>query len=190
MVGPLVVAAVLATRGDYRLAFSVLAVPAAINLCFLAVARLVFPRPKDMERRTASEAGAGSFPTLYWVYLGGAELVAAGFADYPLPAVRQAAGQKSAPRRRRVKNEASTRFRGEKTQIDATRAPAAAQSVAQAPPVDAWVSAHTAGYHGKGSSSTIVASAPSTAAAIAHHAVFRFSIAACSFSLKFANVQP
>jgi hypothetical protein len=97
MVGPLVVAAALATRGDYRLAFSVLAVPAVINLCVLAVARLVFPRPKDMERRTASEAGAGSFPTLYWVHLGGAGLVAEGFADYPLPAVRQAAGQKKRP---------------------------------------------------------------------------------------------
>lgn len=84
MVGPLVVAAVLATRGDYRLAFAVLAVPAVINLCFLTVARLVFPRPQDMEQRTGSEAGGGSFPTQYWVYLFGAGLVAAGFADYPL----------------------------------------------------------------------------------------------------------
>ncbi|CAE6838668.1 hypothetical protein R70006_07382 [Paraburkholderia domus] len=84
MVGPLVVAAVLATRGDYRLAFAVLAVPAVINLCFLTVARLVFPRPEDMEPRAANEASAGSFPALYWVYLGGAGLVAAGFADYPL----------------------------------------------------------------------------------------------------------
>ncbi|MDR3388136.1 Major Facilitator Superfamily protein [Paraburkholderia phenazinium] len=84
MVGPLAVAAVLATRDDYRLAFAVLAVPAVFNLCFLTVARLVFPRPQDMEQRAAGEAGAGSFPALYWVYLGGAGLVAAGFADYPL----------------------------------------------------------------------------------------------------------
>ncbi|MDN7184652.1 hypothetical protein M0D69_42905 [Caballeronia sp. SEWSISQ10-4 2] len=77
-------AAVLATRGDYQLAFAVMAVPALINLCFLTVARLVFPRPQDMEQRTPSTGEAGGFPTLYWVYLAGAGLVAAGFADYPL----------------------------------------------------------------------------------------------------------
>jgi predicted MFS family arabinose efflux permease len=84
MVGPLVVAAVLATRGDYRLAFAVMAVPAIINLCLLTVARLVFSRPQDMEQRTPNEGATGGFPTLYWVYLAGAGLVAAGFADYPL----------------------------------------------------------------------------------------------------------
>ena len=64
------------------------------------------------------------------------------------------------------------------------------QSVAQAPRAGTWVSAHAAGCYGKGSSPTKVAVAPSTAAAIVHHAAFRFRIAACSFSMKFANVQP
>jgi hypothetical protein len=48
--GPLVVAGVLATHGDYRLAYAAPAVPAVDNLCFLTVARLVFPRPQDIER--------------------------------------------------------------------------------------------------------------------------------------------
>lgn len=43
MFGPLVVAALVAARGDYRLAFSALAIPAALNLLCVAAARLVYP---------------------------------------------------------------------------------------------------------------------------------------------------
>lgn len=84
MVGPLVVAAVTARRGDYGMAFATLAVPAVINLTLLVVARLVFPRPEDLEPRVAQTNVAGGFPVRYWVYLTGAGLVAAGFADYSL----------------------------------------------------------------------------------------------------------
>src|SRR5947208_1123222 len=41
--GPLVVAAVLAVRGDYRLAFAVLLIPALVMLSILLVARLTYP---------------------------------------------------------------------------------------------------------------------------------------------------
>jgi len=84
MVGPLVVAGVIGARGDYRLAFTILAIPAAINLCFVGIARVTFPRPQDLDESQPEVATVDRYPTKYWVYLGGAGLVAAGFADYPL----------------------------------------------------------------------------------------------------------
>jgi MFS family permease len=85
MFGPLAVAAVLAHRGDYRLAFAVLLVPALINLSLVAVARLLYPRPQDLESSPPNIQGKG-LPATYWLYLAGAALVAAGFADYPIMA--------------------------------------------------------------------------------------------------------
>lgn len=83
MLGPLAVAAVLAHQGSFRLAFAVLLVPAVINLSLVLLARWLYPRPQDLER-SRSEIGASGFPRLFWIYLLGAVLVAAGFADYPL----------------------------------------------------------------------------------------------------------
>jgi MFS family permease len=83
LVGPLLVAAVLAHRGGFHEAFAMLAVPAAINLTMVLVARLAYPRPEDLEETVAGIQGRG-LPRVYWVYLAGAALVAAGFADYPI----------------------------------------------------------------------------------------------------------
>jgi MFS family permease len=83
MFGPLAVAAVLAHRGSYHQAFAVLLVPAIINLSLVMLARLLYPRPQDLEARTTTVTGKG-LPRVYWIYLAGAALVAAGFADYPL----------------------------------------------------------------------------------------------------------
>src|SRR5437868_10214588 len=47
--GPLVVAAVLAARGEYSTAFAVLLLPALLTLGLLMVARLLYPRPADLE---------------------------------------------------------------------------------------------------------------------------------------------
>jgi MFS family permease len=83
MFGPLVVAAVLAHHGSYHQAFAVLLVPAIINLSLVLLARLVYPRPQDLESPSTLVTGKG-LPRVYWIYLAGAALVAAGFADYPL----------------------------------------------------------------------------------------------------------
>ncbi len=83
MFGPLVVAAVLAKRGRYHEAFAVLLVPAAINLSLVLLARVLYPRPQDMDIVSEPITGHG-LPRVFWIYLGGAALVAAGFADYPL----------------------------------------------------------------------------------------------------------
>jgi MFS family permease len=83
MFGPLAVAAVLAHGGSYREAFAVLLVPAVINLSLVLLARLLYPKPQDMETSPPAIGGSG-LPRMFWIYLFGAILVAAGFADYPL----------------------------------------------------------------------------------------------------------
>jgi MFS family permease len=81
--GPLVVAAVLAGRGDYRTAFAVLLVPAILTLILLVSARLLYPRPEDLEVSVPNVEASG-LPPVFWIYLAGAALVAAGFADFSL----------------------------------------------------------------------------------------------------------
>jgi MFS family permease len=83
MCGPLVVSAVLAYNRSYHEAFAVLLIPALINLSLVLLARLLYPNPEDMERTPQPTMGA-ELPRIFWIYLLGAILVAAGFADYPL----------------------------------------------------------------------------------------------------------
>ena len=82
--GPLLVALILATdHHDYKVAFAVLAIPAAIMLSLLAVARLLYPRPQDLAAGPA-QVTTQALPRVFWIYVGGAALAAAGFADFPL----------------------------------------------------------------------------------------------------------
>lgn len=81
--GPLLVAAVVHLQGDYRIAFAALLVPAVLALAALAAARFLYPRPQDLEP-TARQLETSGFPRVFWVYLGGVALVAAGYADFPL----------------------------------------------------------------------------------------------------------
>ena len=83
LLGPLAMAGILALRHDYRLAFAVFAIPAAATLLLLATARALYPRPEEMEPSRSGEA-EGKYPAAFWIYLVGAGLVGAGFADFPL----------------------------------------------------------------------------------------------------------
>lgn len=83
MCGPLLVAVILVHRGSYQEAFGVLAIPAAINLSFVLIARLAYPRPRVLESLPSAAEGR-NLPRVFWIYLAGAALVAAGLADYPL----------------------------------------------------------------------------------------------------------
>jgi MFS family permease len=83
LVGPLLVAFVLSRGGDYRRAFAILLVPALLNLSLLVVARVLYPAPEDLES-PGSDVHARGLPRAFWVYLAGAALVAAGFADFQL----------------------------------------------------------------------------------------------------------
>ncbi|QXZ14644.1 MFS transporter [Pseudomonas sp. AO-1] len=84
MFGPLLMAIVLTHYGSYRMAFAVLLVPAALNLIFVLIARLIYPRPQELDEGLAQDARNRGFSRTFWIYLMGACLVAMGFADYPL----------------------------------------------------------------------------------------------------------
>src|SRR5438034_4809340 len=49
LMGPLVMAFILARQGSYRQGFAILLVPAILTLCFLVLARILYPTPEDME---------------------------------------------------------------------------------------------------------------------------------------------
>lgn len=83
VLGPLIVAAVLYWRGDYQVGFGVLLVPALLALTVLVVARLLYPRPRELEIG-APQLYTQGFPRIFWLYLAGVALIAAGYADFPL----------------------------------------------------------------------------------------------------------
>jgi predicted MFS family arabinose efflux permease len=83
LIGPLSVAGVLYWHGDYRRAFAMLLVPAVLTLAVLVAARLLYPKPENLQTKKPVEH-AGKFSRAFWVYLTGAALVAAGFADFQL----------------------------------------------------------------------------------------------------------
>jgi MFS family permease len=83
LVGPLAVAGVLALHGQYQLAFAFLLIPALLTLSILAVARITYPRPEELDSHPPDVKTTG-LPRVFWLYLAGAVLVAAGFADFPL----------------------------------------------------------------------------------------------------------
>src|SRR5438132_1369765 len=74
LVGPLLAAGILALRGDYQLAFGI-----------LAFARMTYPDPGGVSARKADVRTEGLSNT-FWLYIAGAGLVGAGFADFSLMA--------------------------------------------------------------------------------------------------------
>lgn len=85
LIGPLVMAFILARHGSYRPAFAVLLIPAILTLCFLVLARILYPTPEDLEVKPRTDSTV-ALPRVFWIYMAGAALVAAGFADFSLVA--------------------------------------------------------------------------------------------------------
>lgn len=83
MLGPLIVAFVLYSKGGYKESFAILLVPALIALTILLFARWLYPKPQALEvphDNLKTEGMSSSF----WLYLVGASFIAAGYADFPL----------------------------------------------------------------------------------------------------------
>lgn len=81
--GPLIVASVLFFKGTYRIAFAILLVPAILTIGALITARILYPRPREMEPAILQLKAEG-LPRSYWIYLAAMALNAAGYADFPL----------------------------------------------------------------------------------------------------------
>jgi MFS family permease len=82
-IGPLLVAAVLALQGGFARAFGVLVIPGVLALLALAIARMQYPIPSDMEP-AARGSQSRAFGNRYWLYMAAGACVAAGFADFAL----------------------------------------------------------------------------------------------------------
>ena len=83
VLGPLIVTAVLYFKGSYQTGFAVLLVPALLALSVLLAARLLYPRPRDLET-IFPELETKGFSRKFWLYLVAASLVGAGYVDFPL----------------------------------------------------------------------------------------------------------
>lgn len=83
MIGPLIITLVLFFENDYKTGFAILTVPALLTLSILMFARNLYPNPQHLEV-DVQEIKPDKIPSLFWVYLLGASLIAAGYADFPL----------------------------------------------------------------------------------------------------------
>lgn len=83
MLGPIMVALVLFMHGSYQHAFALLAIPAVIAILVLIIASGLYPHPQNLEIKIPELETKGISKT-FWLYLAGACLVAAGYADFPL----------------------------------------------------------------------------------------------------------
>ena len=83
-IGPLLMALVLYLHGGYRTGFGVLLIPALLCLGILVMARLLHPRPQELEEGAGQTLATTNLTRAYWVYLAAGGLIAAGFADFAL----------------------------------------------------------------------------------------------------------
>jgi predicted MFS family arabinose efflux permease len=83
VIGPLIVAFVLHARNRYQDSFAILVIPALLALSFLIGARMLYPRPQELESG-GPEPRSSKWPRAFWLYLIAIGLVAAGYVDFPL----------------------------------------------------------------------------------------------------------
>jgi len=83
LIGPLVVAGLLARQESYRLAFAVLAIPAVATLTLVSGARLIYPNAGQASHGT-NAGGGDTYPSGFWWYLAATSLIGFGLADFSL----------------------------------------------------------------------------------------------------------
>ena len=83
-VGPLLVALILYLNDGFRTGFGVLLIPALLCLAILVTARLLHPRPHELEEGAGHTLATTNLTRAYWIYLAAGSLIAAGFADFAL----------------------------------------------------------------------------------------------------------
>lgn len=83
IMGPLIVSCVLYYEGSYQMSFGILLIPALSALSVLTCARLLYPRPQDLEVENPTLKTEG-FSKKYWLYIIALCCVAAGYVDFPL----------------------------------------------------------------------------------------------------------
>src|SRR4029450_7993771 len=83
-IGPLLMALVLYLHGGYRTGFGVLLIPALLCLATLVLARVLHPRPHELEEGAGHAFATANLKQTYWIYFVAGAMLAAGFADFAL----------------------------------------------------------------------------------------------------------
>lgn len=83
-IGPLLMALILYLNGGFRTGFAVLLIPALLCLTTLFAARLLHPRPHELEQGTEHTFTSTKLTRAYWIYFAAGALIAVGFADFAL----------------------------------------------------------------------------------------------------------
>jgi MFS family permease len=83
-IGPLLMALILYLNGGFRTGFAALLIPALLCLATLLAARLLHPRPHELEQGTEHAFASGKLARVYWIYFAAGVLIAVGFADFAL----------------------------------------------------------------------------------------------------------
>lgn len=83
VLGPAFISAILFFQHSYAFGFAFLLLPALCALSILLIARKLYPHPDELEASLPAIKSEGMKHS-YWLYLGAASCIAAGFVDYPL----------------------------------------------------------------------------------------------------------
>lgn len=83
IIGPLIVSGILYFKGTFQTSFALLLIPALCAMSVLIVARILYPRPQDLEIESIAVDKEG-FDKKYWLYIIAICCVAAGYVDFPL----------------------------------------------------------------------------------------------------------
>lgn len=84
MLGPLLVAAVLYFKGDYRTGFAAMLVSAILSVLVLVSASFIYPHPQHLEVSVPKLETEGLPRRPFWLYTTAMACIGAGFADFPL----------------------------------------------------------------------------------------------------------
>jgi predicted MFS family arabinose efflux permease len=82
--GPLAMALVLYLNRGYQTGFGLLLAPAFLCLGTLVLARLLYPRPHELEAGAGHTLTTPNLTRAYWIYLAAGALLATGLADFAL----------------------------------------------------------------------------------------------------------
>jgi len=83
VLGPLLVGMILYFNGGFSESFGVLLVPAVLALSVLVGAKLLYPRPKELETTKVQKIGE-ALPRVFWFYLVFAGVGVAGYVNFQL----------------------------------------------------------------------------------------------------------
>jgi MFS family permease len=82
--GPLLMALILYLHGAFLTGFAALLIPAFLCLSTLFAARVLHPRPHELEQGTERTFATTKLTPAYWIYFAAGTLIATGVADFAL----------------------------------------------------------------------------------------------------------